>query len=1094
MPFKTNEACKGYGLAILALLFSCSLLAQAPITITGKITGKSDNQPVVGATVVIKGSRFATVTGADGMFALKAPSVKGTLSISAVGYETVSIPLEGNPDLGSIQMTISNSTLNDVIVTGYTAQKKKDITGAVAVVDVGDAKKIPATSSEQLLQGQASGVTVLNSGGPGAPSTVFVRGISNFGQTQPLYVVDGAQVPDMSFINPDDIESISVLKDAGAAAIYGVSGGNGVVVITTKKGRQGKTSISYDAFYGTQRPLGGNVWHLMNPTQQSVVAYRAADKQAPLLYPGGSGTLPTYGYHGPSGSGGTFGSAGVTNDPGVLSYYHFDPNTPGNDFLVQKFNQSGTDWFHTVFKPAFETQQTISASGGGDRSTYFLSLNYVHQNGTLINTYEHRYQMRVNTSFNVKNHVRLGENLMVTYRENNGGYNGDQQQEGGSISYTYREMPLIPVYDVQGHYGGGYDGPGGEPLGNGSNPYAIMQREANNQAHFVTIEGTAYAEVDFLRHFTARTAFSGRLWNQYYWQYTYNPYENYESHGNPNGSTEDEQYYQQHNWTNTLVYKNVWGKHNLQALGGYELRGYTGRTFQAWGQSYFSMDPNFVQLQFGTPTPAPQSYIWQPTGIESYFGRVDYTYNDRYLLGATIREDGSSLFYPGKQWGTFPSISLGWRISEEEFMKNIAWINNLKIRGSWGKAGNNANILGNNAYTEFATGNGQSSYGISGTSQNSVTPGFYQSQLGNRAVTWETDKVTNIGLDGTLFDGHWDFSVEWYKKAVSGLLFTLPLPATVGGAAFPVINIGDVQNTGLDISTTYHGKVNRDFTFNITANITTYNSKITNIPSPGYFDWGTSRDNDIVRNEVGHPISEFYGFKVLGIYQSNAAAAKGPTYAGAKAGSFIYQAQNGDTSITVGNDRTFIGNPNPAFTYGLNINAAYKGFDFTMVFYGSQGNKVFNYVKYWTDFYGTFTGGKNLDLYNKAAIVSNGVVTNPGATLPAASFLQALGSSTVSSFYVENGSFLKCRVAQLGYTITPSAIRKVGIDKLHFYIQATNLFTITKYSGLDPELVPSISNNNPNNSTANQNAAFGIDYGAYPTNQHVYILGVNASF
>ncbi|HEX3934796.1 MAG TPA: SusC/RagA family TonB-linked outer membrane protein, partial [Puia sp.] len=517
--------------------------------------------------------------------------------------------------------------------------------------------------------------------------------------------------------------------------------------------------------------------------------------------------------------------------------------------------------------------------------------------------------------------------------------------------------------------------------------------------------------------------------------------------------------------------------------------GYNGRYTTAYGQSYFSLDPNFVELQYGTPTPVPTSTILQPTGTESYFGRVDYTFNDRYLLGATIRQDGYSIFYTGKQWGTFPSVSLGWRLSEEDFLKNVAWINNLKIRGSWGKAGNNGNIAGNNAYTTYSTGNGQASYGIGG-GENTVTSGFYQSQLGNPDVTWETDKITNVGLDGTLFNNRWDFSVEWYKKAISGLLFAGSLPSTVGGAAFPVINIGDVQNTGFDISTTYHGRITRDLTFNITANVTTYQSKITKIPAPGYFDVGASRDLDIVRNEVGHPISEFYGYKVKWIYQNSADAAKGPTYAGAAAGSFQYQNTNGDSVIDA-NDRTWIGNPNPKFTYGLNVNAAYKGFDLTLMFYGSQGAKIFNYVKYWTDFYSTFQGGKNIDLLTKSAVVSNGTVTNPGATLPAASFSQALGSSTVSSFYVENGSFLKCRVVQLGYTITPDLIKKAGMDKLHFYIQATNLFTATKYSGLDPELIPSISNNG---TTTNQNAAFGIDYGAYPANQRTFILGVNVSF
>ena len=1091
MRIKTNVACKGHLLAVTLLLFTLSTVAQR--TITGTVVSK-DGQGVPLATVALKGSRSATASGQDGTFTLRIQQSGGTLVISAVGFDNVQIPLvAGKDNLGNITMNQANNTLNDVIVTGYTAQKKKDITGAVATVDITDAKKIPMTSSDQLLQGQASGVTVMNSGGPGAPSAVFVRGISNFGQTQPLYVVDGAQVPDMTYINPNDIESISVLKDAGAAAIYGVSGGNGVVVITTKKGRQGKATISYDAFFGSQQPLKGNIWHLMNPQQQSQLAFTANDGPTEALYPGGAGVIPTYGYHGGTAVP-TFGTAGVTNDPNVLQYYVFDSKNPGNDFLIQKFaTGAGTDWFHTVFKPAFEQQHTVSASGGSDKSAYYLAFNYVNQNGTLMNTYERRYSARVNTVFSVKNHVRIGENMMAIYRENNGGYNGDQQQEGGSIAFTFREMPIIPVYDVKGQFGGGYDGPGGEPLGNGSNPYAIMSRAATNNAHFIQVDGTGFIEADFLQHFTARSAFGGRVWNQYYWNITYNPYEDYESHANPNSATENEQMYVNHNWTNTVTFKNEWGKNNLQVLGGIEARGTSGtREFHASAQNFFTLDPNVLQLQYGTPVNAPYSYVGQPTSTMSYFGRVDYQYNDRYLLGATIRRDGYSIFYQGKQWGTFPSVSAGWRISQEDFMKDVSWINNLKLRASYGAAGNNGNITGNNAYTSYSLGSGSSAYGINGAIS-ATTPGFFQNQIGNQSVTWETDKITNVGLDGTLFNNHWDFTVEWYKKAISGLLFPADPGVLVGGAAFPVVNVGDVENTGVDLTTTYHGRVNRDLTFNITANITTYKSNITSEPAPGYFDFGSSRDLDIVRNQVGHPIGSFFGYQTAGIYQSDVDAGKGATYAGAKAGSFIYKDVNHDGVIDA-NDRTWIGNPNPKFTYGLNLNAAYKGFDFSMVLYGSAGNKDFNYVKYWTDFYSTFQGGKNLDLYNKAAVVSNGVVTNPSATLPAASYSQAMGSSTISSFYVEPGSFLKCRIIQLGYTIDPAIVKKAGIDKLHFYVQATNPFMITKYSGPDPELLPSISNNIVNGNTNHQNAAFGIDYGAYPTNQPSFIFGINLSF
>ncbi|HAL81131.1 MAG TPA: SusC/RagA family TonB-linked outer membrane protein [Mucilaginibacter sp.] len=1074
---------KGRTFCLLLCCMVSSLVVTAQTKHTGKVIGSDDKLPVVSASVRIKGTSTGAVTDVNGDFTLTL-SPGNVLVVSYIGYQTQEVTVKGSEFL-TIQLQPANSTLNEVVVTGYTTQLKKDISGSIATVNVTDAKKIPVTSAEQLLQGQASGVTVINSGAPGAASTVFIRGIANFGNTTPLYVVDGVQVGDMSQLNPNDIESISVLKDAGAAAIYGISGGNGVVVVTTKKGKSGKTTISYDGYYGDQQPLPGNVWHLMNPEQQSQLAFTAGDAATQALYPGGPGVIPTYGYHGGSKMG-TFGSAGVTSDPSVLQYYHFDASNPGKDFLIQKFaTGAGNDWFHDVFKPAPKQSHTLTGSGGNDQSTYLFSLNYLNEQGTLLNDFYKRYQARINTTFSVlNNHVRFGESGFVNYHEANGDYNGTQQQEGGGIAYTYREMPIIPQFDVAGNYGGGYDGPTGEPLGNGSNPYAIQARQATNHEHFVNIQGNIFAEADINKYITARTSIGGHLYNQYYWGISYNPYENYEGHLNPNGANENEQMSSNYNWTNTLIYKETFGKHKIQVLAGYEQKEYSGRGVGATNQGYFSLDPNYVTIGAATPVSPPSSYIGQPSATESFFGKLDYSYNDRYILGATIRRDGYSFFYPGQQWGTFPAVEAAWRISQENFMKGVSWINDLKIRGSYGEAGNNGNIGGSNAYSAYRSGFGSSYYGIGGAG--AVSQGFYNSQLGNPKVSWEIDKITNIGLDASLFN-HLDLSVEWYKKAVSGLLFRQPLPNTVGSATAPMVNIGDVENKGVDISATWHGRASQDFTYSIGANITTYQSLITKeSTSSNYFDIGYSRDYDIVRNEVGHPIGAFFGFQTAGIYQNASQVASLPGYSGAAPGSFIYKDVNGDGKIDA-TDRTWIGNPNPNFTYGVNLNASFKRFDFTMILYGSQGNKDFNYVKYWTDFYSTFQGGKNLDLYNKAAIVQNGVVTNPGATLPAAAFAQGMGSSTISSFYIEDGSFLKCRVASLGYNFDPAMLKNIGFSKLHVYFQATNLFTITKYTGLDPELVPSVAN-------GAQSAAFGIDYGAYPNNQRQYIVGVNLTF
>ena len=1092
---------KGRTLCLLLCCMISSLVVTAQTKHTGKVISSDDKLPVVGASVRIKGTNTGAVTDVNGDFTLTL-SPGTVLDVSYIGYVTQEVTVRSG-DFITISLQPANSTLNEVVVTGYTTQLKKDISGSVATVDVTDAKKIPVSSSEQLLQGQASGVTVINSGAPGAASTVFIRGIANFGVTTPLYVVDGVQVGDMSLVNPNDIESISVLKDAGAAAIYGISGGNGVIVVTTKKGKAGKSTLSYDGFYGVQEPLSGNVWDLMNPVQQSQLAFTAGDSPTEALYPGGPGVIPTYGYHGAAAPPG-FGVAGVTSDPAILPFYTFNANNPGADFLIQKFASGpvagsklpggiGNDWFHDIFKAAPTMQHTLTASGGNGKSTYLMSLNYVNQTGTLLATYEKRYEMRVNTSTSaLDDHLRFGENGFVTYKENNGGYNGSQQNEGSIIAYTYREMPIIPVYDVSGkQFGGGYDGPNGEPLGNGSNPYAQAFRQTTAEgtnAHFVYVQGNIFAEADFGKYVTARTSIGGRLYNQYYWNIGYNPYEDFESHGNGNSISENEQMSSQYNLTNTVTYKETFGKHKVQLLGGYEQKGTAGRQFGASNNNLFSLDPNYVQLGEGVVTSAPYSNIYQPTATESFFGRLDYSYNDRYIIGATIRRDGYSEFYPGQQWGTFPAVSAAWRISQEDFLKGVSWINDLKIIGSYGQAGNNSNINANNAYSAFGSGFGTSYYGINGGTP--IQQGFYGSQLGNQKTTWETDKITNVGFTASLFN-HLDLDVEWYKKAVSGLLFQASLPATVGGATAPYVNVGDVQNKGFDIAATWHGRVSQDLTYSIGANITTYQSLITKESnSSSFFDTGGNRDGNIVRDEVGHPIGEFYALQVTGIYQNAAQVSNLPGYSGAAPGSFIYKDVNGDGTISSA-DRTWVGNPNPNFTYGLNLNVNYQKFDFSMVLYGSQGNKDWNYVKYWTDFYGTFQGGKSLRLYNQAAVITDGVNTNPGAILPAASFTQDQGSSANSSYYVENGSFLKCRVLQIGYTFDPNMLKSIGFSKLHLYIQGTNLFTITKYDGLDPELVPSQANQGGGGTAS---AAFGIDYGAFPNNQRQFIVGANLTF
>lgn len=1076
---------------VLFSIFSLSAFSQK--VVTGKVISGKDNNPVGFATVTLKGTKTATATDANGNFSLSIPAGNTTLVVSAVGYANTEVDASsGNV---SVVLTESTASLNEIVVTGYTAQKKKDITGAVAVVDVSNFKSVPSGSGEQLLQGQASGVTVTNSGLPGGGTNIRIRGITTLGNTNPLVLIDGTP-GSLQDIDVNDIASIQVLKDAGAAAIYGIRGSNGVIVVTTRKGRQGSAKVDYDAYIGTQRPLSGNVFDIADPakTAQAITQSYLNDSLVPKNPQYGTGTtavLPDY-------------LVPVGAKEG-------DPNTDPSTYKlytnqITRANKAGTDWFHEIFKPALIQSHTVTASGGSDRSTYLFSLGYFDQQGTLTSTYLKRYSVRANTSFNIKNHIRVGENAYMFYKQSPGFTN---QNEGNAISYTYREDPIIPVYDIMGNYAGTSADSHG--LGNPENPVAIVQRAENNKSNDWQILGNVFAEADFLKHFTIRTSFGGNIDNYYYYYFNYTAYENAENNTNPNQYSENAGYNSSWIWTNTLQYNNTFGKHTLTVLGGVEAINNFGRSMEATRSNYYltnannlTVDPSLWTLNFGPAAGWTNSgYPYTNNSLWSQFGRLDYTYDDKYILSGTLRRDGSSIFAPAVRETVFPSVSAGWRISREEFMKDISWINDLKIRGGWGSLGSLSNASSTNQYTLFTLSALNSQYDIAGVSSGSgVALGAYNNQLGNPPSTWEKDIVSNIGLDGTLFGNHLDFSIEGYEKKVNDLLFQAYIPATAGGATPPYINAGNIQNKGIDASITYHASIHRDLKLDITGTFTSYNNEVKSLP-PGkkYYDEtssGSSRIGAFTRLQPGEPVGEFFGYQVVGLFQSQADIAKSPTQADAEPGRFKYADVNHDGKIDV-NDRTFFGNPNPKFTTGLNIGLSYKNFDLSAFFYASVGNKVINYVKYWTDFPQVFAAAiSNRVADNSARIVNSttgqpttikdpdAIVANPDATIP---LLEQAGSfsstQTFNSYYMENGSYLRCKSLVIGYTIPSATLKKVGIDRFRVYVQAANLFTITKYDGLDPELQASDLNNSTN---------FGIDFGNYPANQKNYNIGVNLSF
>jgi len=1079
---------KGRTLCLLLCCMVSSLVVTAQTKHTGKVISSDDKQPVVGASVRIKGTHTGTVTDINGDFNLTL-SPGNVLVISYIGYQTQELTVKGTESL-SITLQTSSSSLNEVVVTGYTAQRKKDITGAVAIVDVASMNTVAAGNTTSLLQGQASGVTITNAGTPGGTSSINIRGIGSLFSTAPLEIIDGVAAS-LDNVNPEDIESIQVLKDAAASSIYGVRGANGVIVVTTKKGKQGKATITYDGFYGTTQPLPDGF--KLGGTQTYMEAEYLTHKDDGTVGAGnpnhqfdpnatGNWSIPDF-----------ISPAGAhVGDPGTTAAaYTLNPLT-GVGNQVTMANKVGTDWFHEVFKAAPIQQHNITASGGSDKSTYLMSLGYLNQQGTLLGAYEKRYSLRVNTNYNVADHVRIGENAYVFYKQNPQVPGAANQNEGNLISYTYREPPIIPVYDIAGNFAGSRS-PG---LSNASNPVAIATRNllynVNNEWDIV---GNVYADVDFLKHFTIHTSFGGTVNNIYNHNFSPDAYENAEGNTNGNNYQEVAQYNSNYTWQNTLTYNQQFGKHNIKILVGSEAITAYGRGMTANRGNYtISTDPNFVDLSTGAPSTQQNSdYVYSNT-LESYFARVEYAFNDKYLLQGNIRRDGSSFFSPGHQWGTFPSASVGWRISKEDFMKGISWLNDLKLRGGYGSAGSLGGVplVPNNANNLYGYAAGNSFYDINGTSTSSVL-GVYKTQVGNPLTTWETDKTANIGLDATILNNSLDFSVDVYKKSVSGLLFQiLPLATNSLDATAPFYNTGNLQNTGIDFSSTYHGHAGA-FKYNLTLNLSHYDNKVESLPTGvPYLDVnsaGSTRLQNFTRLQPGQPVGEFFGYQELGLYQSAADVASSPGYSGAAPGLEKFKDVNGDGKIDA-NDRTFIGNPNPKITGGFNINASYKGFDLNAFFYGVAGNKIANYVKYWTDFPQVFDGGVSADIITNSWKPG---ADNSNATIPILTRQASLGNTAAfTSYYIESGSFLKLKSLQIGYTIPSEQLKRFGITKFRIYVLGNNLFTITKYDGLDPELPPSsLSNNNVN---IPDNTSFGIDFGNYPSNEKRYTVGVQVTF
>ncbi|WP_430972871.1 TonB-dependent receptor [Sunxiuqinia rutila] len=1084
-----NELFEGKDLAYsfqnnnLIVLKAMNSEQQDERVITGVVTG-SDGTPIPGVSIVFEGTTTGVITDLDGKFSLKVPEGASAVVVSYIGMITQTVDL-GNQSAFQITMEEDVIGVDEVVVVGYGSQQKKTVTGAVSSVNADELRAVPVANAAARLQGRVSGVTITTDNSPGGDATVRVRGFGSVNNNDPLFIVDGVPTTGgLSQINPNDIESMTVLKDASSSAIYGVRAANGVIIITTKRGKAGEPKISFDARYGVQKAI--NKMDLMNTQEYGEMLFMEMRNAG--LKPGDAGwgteqygngaepVIPIYAK-----------PVGNTVDENTYSY-------PNN--TIYRASVPGTDWYDEIFDAAPIQEYNFSITGGTNKGSYSVSAGYLNQEGTVVYTGFERYAARMNADVQLKDWLKIGESIGVTYTDRVGFENN---REGNPISFTYRMQPIIPVYDIAGNFAG-TKAPG---TGNGDNPLAMLYRDKDDHNRQMRIIGNTYAQIDIMDGLYVKTLFGVNYESQ---RLRDRNLKNPEfSEARPTDRlTENFDGGIQWNWSNTLNYtRTVADNHKFDFLAGTEAVNNYWEFFDAGRASYISTDLDYMVLN-GGESDQISSGSFDEWATFSYFGRLNYSYQGKYLAEAVMRRDASSRFSEDNRWGTFPAFSLGWRISEEIFMGNSeTWLDDLKLRFGWGQNGNDR--IGNyNIYSTYRANIDESFYDLKG-SGTSTQSGFHKYKLGNPDAVWETTTTTNLGLDATLLGNRLEVNLDWYTRNTSDMLYGQQLPNTWGELQLPDVNVGEMKNTGWDLMLTYHGEVGNDLTFDVRGNISHYKNEVVKLnDNANEILYGEQlRQNVYTASTTGQPISSFYGYVVEGYFSPdmfdkvdvldeagevirqkdqlkpgmhapyNTENVEDDTYSGP--GKFMYRDISGDGKID-GDDRTFIGSPHPDFTYGLNIDVNYKNWDMTMFFQGMQGNDLVNFVNRWTlftNFQGNRDPRRLYESWTADRYASGAKITMPIA-------LQNDGEMQKnSSFFVEDGSYFRMKDLQIGYTLPKSLSSKLDIDHLRIYLQATNLFTITDYSGLDPEL-----------RTGRDDRIFGVDEGAYPTSR-MFMVGVN---
>ena len=1030
------------------LLNPAASVGAPPIIITGKILEEGKGTPLEGVSIVVKGSNRGTVTKKDGSFRLEVMSENDILVFSLVGYQPKEMAV-GNRTSIELSLASQSQSLNDVVVIGYGTQKKSVVTGAISSVKASDLENMPVSRIEQSLQGRTSGITIAQSSGqPGAASTVKIRGTTSINNSDPLYVVDGVpiDVGGIGYLNQSDIESIEVLKDGASAAIYGTRAAGGVILVTTKKGKAGSMRVSYNGYYGTQSPA--RKLKLLDATEYATLRNESSVAA---------------------------GNGIVFSNPASLG--------------------KGTDWQSLIFNNDARIQDhELSLSGGTDKSTYYTSFGFFDQQGIVATpiSYYKRFTARFNSTHKLQNWLSFGNNISYEYARNQGIGNVNSPY-GGPLASAINLDPITQAVIKDPAIAGAppystepvVRDPNGNPYGISSyvgqemsNPLAYIQTQLGNYNWENNIVGNIYTSIEPIKGLRYTSSIGAKV--SFYGSETFTPV--YYLSASVTNLTNNSFYRAMNqgliwNWDNTLSYTRSLGLHNLSVLGGTSAQENSGSYV---GTTYFNIPAtNFgeASMNFGVPTAQKQGAgsETQPYRLSSYFGRITYDYDGKYLLMGILRVDGSTRFGSNNRYGKFPSVSAGWIPTREDFWPVNNVVSFLKVRASYGVNGNDQS-LGDFQYV--STVSAGSNYTVG---NNDLTTGYAPNAPANPDLKWEQTAQTDVGIDAVIYKD-FTLTVDAYEKKTTGMLLQVKIPGYVGASANPYGNVADLKDKGIEMELGYSKKIG-EVGLGVRGNASYTINTITNIGLNQFLTTATFQASsaEIGRTAVGHPLGAFYGYKTLGIFQTQADVSNYLNKAGAmiqpnaKPGDFKFADLDGDGAIT-STDRTFLGDPSPHWTFGFTLTANWKNFDIIAFGQGVSGNEIFQ-------------GLRRLDIptanYSTAAL---GRWTGPGTsnTFPRLTDNDLNGNfSNPSAFYLSSGAYFKIKTIQVGYTLPKELTGRIRLQKVRVYISGNNLLTFTKYTGFDPEIGGTFTGQN--------NGSYGVDNGIYPQ-ARTFLAGLNVTF